>query len=79
MVRVDFDNKEIIHDRKRYPLRPFKLFMLEMFEDLCCKHRIKAWVFDWETIMYHARKYYIINYYLNINYEIKKETKKNKN
>lgn len=75
MVRIDFDNKEIIHDRKRYPLRPFKLFLLEHHEELCIKHRIRGWVFDWETIIFHTRKYYIINFYLNnlIN-ETKKKT-----
>ena len=80
MVRIDFDNKEIIYKRKRYPLRPFKLYMLHNYEKVCCNHRVKGWVFDWETIMYHARKYYIINEYLkSIIYETKKEIKKNKN
>jgi hypothetical protein len=27
--------------------------------------RIKDWKFDWESILFHARKYYIVNFYLN--------------
>ena len=75
MVRIDFDNKEIIYNRNRYPLRPFKLFLLEHHEKLCKNHRIKGWIFDWETIIFYTKKYYIINFYLkNLINETKKKT-----
>lgn len=64
MVRFDYDNGEIIHDRKRFPLRDFKLFMLKHHEEVCMERRIKGWIFDWESILFHARKYYIVNFYL---------------
>ena len=65
MVRFDYENKEIIHDRKRFSLRDFKLFMLTYHEDICMDRRIKDWRFDLESILFHARKYYIVNFYLN--------------
>jgi len=79
MVRFDYENSEIIHDRKRFSLRDFKLFMLTHHEDICMGRRIKGWIFDWESILFHARKYYIINFYLNNLknsklYETKKKT-----
>jgi len=81
MVRFDYETKEIIHDRKRFPLRDFKLYLLTHFEELCMQRRIKGWIFDWESILFHTRKYYIINFYLtNIiqNYgKTKKKTKEN--
>jgi hypothetical protein len=75
MVRFDYDNKEIIHDRKRFSLRDFKLFMLTYHEDICMERRIRGWVFDWESILFHARKYYIVNFYLtNLKQKLKNET-----
>lgn len=85
MVRFDYDNGEIIHDRKRFPLRDFKLFMLKHHEEICMERRIKGWIFDWESILFHARKYYIVNFYLiNITKKInhgktKTKTKENFN
>lgn len=83
MVRFDYENKEIIHDRKRFSLRDFKLYLLEHFEELCMDRRIRGWVFDWESILFHTRKYYIVNFYLtnklNYNGKTKKKTKENKN
>ncbi len=70
MVRFDYENKEIIHDRKRFSLRDFKLYLLTHYEELCMERRIRGWVFDWESILFHTRKYYIVHFYLNnlINY-----------
>tara|TARA_R110002050_G_scaffold150400_7_gene277126 strand:- start:579 stop:833 length:255 start_codon:yes stop_codon:yes gene_type:complete len=84
MVRFDYDNREIIHDRKRFSLRDFKLYLLENFEELCMQRRIKEWIFDWESILFHTRKYYIVNFYLNNlikqnNGKTEKKTKKDKN
>jgi hypothetical protein len=80
MVRIDYETREIIYKRKRYPLRPYKLYLLKHFEKLCFKHRVKSWIFDWETIFFHSRKWFIIYFYLNeLKYETEKETKKNKN
>ena len=84
MVRFDYDNREIIHDRKRFSLRDFKLYLLENFEELCMQRRIKEWIFDWESILFHTRKYYIVNFYLNNlikqnNVKTEKKTKKDKN
>jgi hypothetical protein len=84
MVRFDYDNKEIIHDRKRFSLRDFKLYLLENFEELCMRSRIRGWTFDWETILFHTRKYFIVNIYLtnlikNHHGKTKKKTEKNKN
>ena len=84
MVRFDYDNREIIHDRKRFSLRDFKLYLLENFEELCMQRRIKEWIFDWESILFHTRKYYIVNFYLNNlikqnNAKTEKKTKKDKN
>lgn len=83
MVRFDYESKEIIHDRKRFSLRDFKLFLLEHFEELCMERRIRGWTFDWESILFHTRKYYIVNIYLNNlikinNGKTEKKTKKNK-
>jgi len=82
MVRFDYENREIIHDRKRFSLRDFKLYLLDNFEELCMKRRIKEWIFDWESILFHTRKYFIVNIYLtnlikNNHGETKKETKEN--
>lgn len=82
MVRFDYENREIIHDRKRFSLRDFKLYLLDNFEELCMKRRIKDWIFDWESILFHTRKYFIVNIYLtniikNNHGETKKETKEN--
>lgn len=65
MVRFDYENREIIHDRKRFSLRDFKLYLLTHFEELCMQRRITGWIFDWESIFFHTRKYYIVNFYLN--------------
>jgi len=84
MVRFDYDNKEIIHDRKRFSLRDFKLYLLHNYEELCMQRRIKGWAFDWESILFHTRKYYIVNIYLNNliknnDGKTEKKIKKNKN
>ena len=82
MVRFDYENREIIHDRNRFSLRDFKLYLLDNFEELFMKRRIKEWIFDWESILFHTRKYFIVNIYLtnlikNNHGETKKETKEN--
>ena len=80
MVRFDYENNEIIHDRRRFPLRDFKLYLLTHYEEMCLQRRIRGYVFDWESIFFHSKKYYIVNFYLINRYgKTKKKTQDNNN
>lgn len=73
VIKYDYTGDLVVVKGVEYPLKPYRIWLIQNHEQLCSGHFIKAirvgdrtrFTYDWQTIFLKAEEYQFLNDYIN--------------